>query len=401
MNSNQSAFTNGLPSLTAVELSIYTKAKNRLRGGQKDFVIEDLDQVDGIEVAIESLIKQGLVVINAPGVYSLARRPILKECSTNTVTQKLIKKAQVKPSRIGDIRERLRQQLLAGLAKTLKLAPPKTGFGTGTPKARTCYTNILRTLDTYNATIENFVWYVCQRDWSKIGFPGLGLLGSTSFLDEASWYFVNKDKLQDMNSVIDTYNNTFGARSSRGLRELQLALSIYSTCQELGTTVSSFFTYARSKMRNRPPSLTIFSSQTFLEEYRFSQKTSFTGLASNTYLGKILERLSQIPNKLSSKDLEDHNWQLAEAIFEPLQKLVSTNGNYKQLQSLVRLATHNKQRPTFGKYVIDWEGKFTPLAVCWIAHASKYLDSFAPLELDWKTIVKEKASRHVNLGVLQ
>lgn len=398
-----------LSSLTTAELEVYTRAKAVLKSGKRTFIVSDLAQVDDVELvkaAIESLVSQGLVVEKSSDVYSLARRSVQKEYSTSAVAQKLVERAaQVKaqPKSLGGSYEEMRTQLLEGLSKTLKLESPKKGFGTGTAKARGCYSRMMQLLSTYNATISDFVWYVCQQDWSKVGFPSLGLLGSNAFLDTASWYFTNKDKLQDMQRVLNLYDNTFGVKSSRGLRELQMALSIYTLCQDVGASVTLFFVYVKNKTRRKVPSLSLLASHSFLEEFRFDQSKSFVGAVSNSYLGKILDKLRRLPCMLSLKDLEDCNWQLAEAIFEPLQRILSNNnGSCAQLAELVQRAVYEKHRDSFGKYVIDWEGKFTPLAVYWIGYASQYLDSFSSAEFgDWKEVVKECTSKDVNLQVLR
>ena len=257
----------------------------------------------------------------------------------------------------------------------------------------------------YSATPEDFVWFVCEQDWSKIQ-PNIYLLGSNAFLSQAEWYFSNKDSLNSMKGFLDTYKGILGVTIPKGLKELQAALNISNFCTECGITLPTFLNYVKGiKWRGSGiPYISFLSSPSFLEQSRttFKRSASTNFQPTDYYLGFILSRLRTLPKRMSDVELEEYNWLIAETIFEPLQKALN-NGANVQLRTLVEKALYQKHLPKFGSYVITAQGKFTPLAVYWICYAyTTNMERFTPSEFgDWKDIIKEYSDGSVKLTLLE
>ncbi len=122
---------------------------------------------------------------------------------------------------------------------------------------------------------------------------------------------------------------------------------------------------------------------------------------SDTYLGRILSRLLQVPTSRSSEALEDYNWSVAEAVFEPLVPI--SHNSTARLRFLVRRVVNEKDAPSLGFYLVTSDGKLTPLAVYWIVFASCHLKGpFCSDELgDWKELVRNSAAEAVKLDILE
>jgi hypothetical protein len=112
--------------------------------------------------------------------------------------------------------------------------------------------------------------------------------------------------------------------------------------------------------------------------------------------------VGKIPQEVTLEELEEYNWQVAEAIFEPLYGFVMKNGAPQQLIDLVTKATNEKHLTSFGNYVITKGGKLTPLAVYWITYAASHLNgSYLSKSGDWKDIVRNFSAKEVDLRILE
>jgi len=312
------------------------------------------------------------------------------------MVKKLIASSKKQRASVGDPYEELKNALLEGLSKTLGLKPPRNiGFGINTHKGRASYAKIYKFLESYGVSVSDFVWFVCQEDWTKVGCPSIYLLGCDAFLDRAAWYFTNKEKLRDMEFVLAAYDRVFGKGTGRRAQDLQLARGIHALCEELGYTVDSFFAYARSRFR-KTPSFSFLASAAYLEEFKLKQKISTPSL----YLDKVLEGMSRIPSILKPEELEEYNWQVAESVLEPLFYILSENGTCRSLKELAYRAVKEKGRPIFGAYFIDWQGKLTPLAVSCILYASQHLPRFGSSE-SWQYDIVPYISEFVDKGVFR
>lgn len=410
------------PDLTSLELGVYVRSRALLRTGRKAFNATDFKQLDGEELvrsALERLIELGYVIHKGGGWYADAKHPVKPVHITDGFVKKITHQAaqSKKHNTKKDGRyEHLCVGLFTGAEKHLGYTPTKLTYTTGDKINKACYRNILKVVDSFGSTTDEFIWFVFQQDWHAIAeaVPSLRLLGSNSFLNSFEGYLQNKDKLDESEDVLDAYNTAFGIKTSRGLQEKHAALKLKTSLTELNVLPRQFFSYAASiswRTFGGAPPFTFLASDKFLKQFQGQlpgggtdggKMSSIVVSMCDCYLGRILDRLRKIPMKMSREDFENQNWMIAEAIFEPLTGLTN-NGTGQQLVDLVSRAVESKHLPTFGSYVITERGKFTPLAVYWIAYAAHYLDtSFYPTDFgNWKDAVKDFAAEQVDLQVLE
>lgn len=411
------------PDLTSLELGVYVRSRALLRTGRKAFNVADFKQLDGEELvrsALEHLIELGYVVHQGGGWYAAAKHPVKPTNVPDGFIKKITHQAEQsknnKTKKDGRY-EHLCDSLVAGAETHLGYKPAKSIYTASNKVNRACYRNIFRVIDKFESTADIFVWFVFQQDWHSIAeaVPSLRLLGSNSFLGSFEGYLQNKEKLDSSGNVLDAYDTTFGFKTARGLQEKHAALKLKTSLAELGVSPRQFFGYAAGiswRSFGGTPPFTFLASVRFLKQFR-GQLPGSNGDGGNEtrtiavnvydcYLGRILDRLRKVPLGMSREDFENQNWMIAEAIFEPLASLVD-NGAGQQLISLVARTIEEKHLPIFGSYVITESGKFTPLAVYWIAYAACYLDTpFYPPDFgSWKDAVKDFAAEQVDLQVLE
>lgn len=409
------------PDLTSLELGVYVRSRALLRTGRKAFNVADFKQLDGEELvrsALEHLLELGYVVHKGGGWYSAAKHPVKPVNIADGFIKKIAYQAEQskkhetkKYGRYG----RLCTGLVVGAEKHLGYEPAKSTYTTDNKINRACYRNILKVISKFKSTVDEFVWFVFQQDWQSIAeaVPSLRLLGSNNFLSSFEGYLQNKDKLDKSDDIFDIYDTAFGARTARGLPEMRAALKLKTALVGLGTSPRQFFDYASSipwRAFDGAPPLTFLTSGRFLSQFRSrtsggsgGNSRSITAGMYECYLGRVLDRLRKVPQKMTHEDFENHNWVVAEAIFEPLSALVSKNGSDVQLVALVARTIGEKHLPVFGSYVITERGRFTPLAVYWIAYAAYYLDTpFYPSNFgNWRDVIKDFAAEQVDLKVLE
>lgn len=406
------------PDLTPLELGVYVRSRALLRTGRKAFAVADFKQLDGEELvrsALEHLLELGYVVHRGGGWYTAAKHPIKSTSVGGSFVTKIVRSSeQSKKTRTkkGGRYEQLGNVLLAEAERILGYTPAKTAYSSADVVNRASYRRILAVVDKFESSVKEFVWFVFQQDWSSLAqvVPYPRLLGSNSFLSSFEGYLQNKEKLTKSDDIFDVYDAAFGLRTARGLPEMRSALRLRVLLTELRATPSQFFSYAAGiqwRTFDGAPPLAFLASDRFFSQFRGhmprSKRIESSAVSMyNCYLGRILSRLQEVPRGLSDKEFENCNWEVAEAIFEPLLTLVSSNGSDPQLCSLVARAVDEKHLPTFGFYVITKGGKFTPLAAYWITHAAHRLGtSFYPPEFgDWKDAVRDFSADQVDLDVL-
>jgi len=404
--------------LTPMELGVYARCKAFLfQTGRKAFNVADFEKLGGEELvksALEHLLELGYVVRNR-GWFSLAKRPVASHKETSTFVAKLATSAErSKGATRRDGRyEQLREALLIAAKDTLGYKPSRMTYSTNGTVNKGSYRRILAVVDRFGATMDEFVWFVFQHDWSSIAqdAPNLRLLGSNSFLSSFESYLQNKDSFTGSDDIFDSYDNVFSVITPRGLGEMRAALKLKIALEDLQVSPSQFFRYAASirwRAFDAAPPLTFLTSDRFVNQFRVqsgtqaSRRKTSIGRVRSTYLGRILDRLRSVPKSDSSTEFEDYNWQVAEAIFEPMQAIVSKNGSEPQLVGLVSRTIDEKDVPTFGSYVVTKNGRFTPLAVYWIVYAAKYLETtfYSKGMGDWKDTIRDFSADEVDLRVL-
>jgi len=407
------------PELTASELGVYVRGRALLRKGRKAFSAADFKQIDGeglVRSALERLLELGYVVHRGGGWYAPAKRPMKAPNVRSGFVKKIASTAE--QSKKGRAKkdgryEQLGIVLAEAAEKTLGYKPPKMTYASTDVVNRGCYRRIWAVIDKFSSSVDEFVWFVFEQDWSSLSqvVPSLRLLGSNSFLSSFEGFLQNKGKLNGSDDIFDAYDSAFGSRTARGLAEMRAALRLRTSLEELGATPRQFFGYAaglRWKAFDGVPPLTFLTSSKFFSQFhtharRYAprsggQKAMYTG-----YLDRVLSRLHKVPRGTSGEEFENHNWVVAEAIFEPLSPLLSDNGLDQQLARLVTRAADEKSLPTFGGYVITQQGQFTPLAVYWITYAARHLELpfYSPGSGSWKEAVKASSAEQVDLQVLE
>jgi len=404
--------------LTSVELGVYVRCKALIRReGRKAFSIADIGKFDGEELArsaIDRLLELSYVVHKGGGWYSLARRPVTdKDVANTSFMKKLISGAerakQTKSKKDGKYEE-LADALLVGIEKAFNYKPSKMMYTTSDPANRACYRKIIGVVNKFGSSIKEFVWFVLEHDWKWLNQPAPGprILGSNNFLGSFESYLQNRVKLNGSSDVFDAYDRSFGTRTARGLAEMRTALLLKNALSEINTSPAQFFSYASSirwaTFGGTPP-LSFLASDRFVKQFKmhigsYSRQPIIE--KHSYYLSKVLTRLEKVPRDESDGEFENYNWQVAEAIFEPLCNLTAKGETSKQLTDLTVRARDEKHLPTFGSYVVTREGKFTPLAVYWIVYAATHLGTlFCPPAFgNWKTTVESFSDGGVNLEVL-
>lgn len=395
-------------SLDPFELGVYTKGKALLANGRRAFSISDVGgDKDLAREAVRRLLDLKLVTHNGGGWYSLARVPSQLGLLVDLGT-KMASAAVAKTSQSQGAYERLRDCLKSLAKKTYGHSLPASMYAVSNRVNKARYGRITKVVRDVDATVEEFAEFVFGMDWSWMseGYPGVGLLCTDDFLNKFRWFMEHQDEITQADQILTIYDSVFHYEGIHKYEDRLAVLQLRAVLSERGITPESFFGYASSlKWRSFGglPTIKFLTSSRFVGQAQSVLPgrggRSFVRV-SETYLGRIVDRLSRVELPLSAEDFEDRNWEIGEAVFEPLAALVSDFGS--QLGSLVRKVTDEKDSPSLGFYVTTYDGKLTPLAVYWIVYASNRLDSFCSAEVSsWKDLVRELAAEAVNLSVLE
>ena len=389
--------------LSPMELYVYARGKALFYSGKDSFTIRDLGG-EGLEQALISTSISKLLELKLFSKKDL--KYTVSEAVEKSLKSQLARTAQkAEELKSTDSIDRLARALNQQVTGKLKL--PGKVYTFSSSKNRHLFKRIVTSIDTQQSAIEEFAQFVFQKDWSwtREPFPPLTLISSDRTLSEFQWYLQNKVSLLAASDVLDAYDSTFTVKCSREIADLQQAFQIKSSVEEIGETVSKFFSYVSSvswrKFKEGPP-LSLLASDKFLNQFRQILGKGVIVKISTTdyYLVRIFKRLKDMPKDI---DFEDSNWQIAEAIFEPLHGLASKNGSLIQLRKLTYTAVSEKHLSRFGSYVVTRGKELTPLAVFWIAFAARKLSStFYPPSLgDWREALKEWSSPDVDFSFIR
>jgi len=400
-------------SLNPVELGVYVKGKALLASGRRAFSLTDLEgDIDQSRDALSALLDLKLVVHRGGGWYALARLPTRATQLGSTLASKMsaVTSKRAIRSKKSTIYEQLRDMLRSEVKKVLGLDSPVSVYAASNSSNKARYARIAKVIREVDVTAREFVDFVFHHDWSwtRDGYPGLGLICTNDFLGKFMWYVEHLDEMAAARDILSVYDKTFRFNSAHKYEDHLAALRLRTMLFEKGVTIGQFFDYAISRnwrvFDGFPPVRFLASSDFVNQCCNVLQKRGVVKAApgvSDTYLGRILSRLLQVPTSRSSEALEDYNWSVGEAVFEPLVSV--SHNSTPRLRSLVEKIVNEKDTPSLGFYLVTGDGKLTPLAVYWIVFAFHHLkDPFCSDELgDWKELVKNSAAEAVKLSILE
>jgi len=400
-------------SLAPFELGVYVKGKALLAGGRRAFSLADLEgDTDYLRVALGNLLDLKLVVHRGGGWYALARLPTRSTQFGSTLAGKMSAAASKRTVRgkKSTIYEQLRNMLRSGVKKTLGLDSPVSVYAASNHSNKARYARVAKAIRETGTGAREFVDFVFHQDWSwtRDGYPGLGLICTDEFLGKFKWYVEHLDEMTVARDILEAYDSAFKFNSSHKYEEYMVALRLRTALFEKGITIKQFFDYAISQnwgIFDGFPPVRFLASNDFVNRcYSVLQKRGIVKVTlqvSDTYLGRILSRLLQVPTSRSREAFEDYNWSVGEAVFEPLASV--SHNSTPRLKSLVRRVANEKDASSLGFYLVTSDGKLTPLAVYWIVFAFHHLkDSFCSDELgDWKELTRNSAAEAVRLDILE
>lgn len=397
--------------LEPFQLGIYVKGKALLAVGRRAFGISDIGgDKDLAREAIGKLMSLGLVEHRGGGWYALAKVParMIPDQSSANLGSKMSSAA--KPSRRSSqsVWEQLRNALKIGSSTLCGRNVPAAVYTITSPANKAKYRRIMNAVREAGSSVEEFIEFVFMQDWSWTheGYPALGVVSTAELLSKFQWFLVNKDKIEAADGILDLYDKTFGYIGEHTYAERVTVLRLKGALDERGITVEMFFDYVVSlqwKGFGGFPPITFLVSSGFVNQAHSALhgRGQISRQSSETYLGRIVNRLERVSFPLSTEGFENCNWDIGEAIFEPLVSFA--NNSALQLKTFVTRVVDAKDEPSLGFYLVTYDGKLTPLAVYWIVYASRHIESsFCPLDLEpWKDLVSRLAAEAVNLNILE
>jgi len=399
--------------LDPVELGVYVKGKALLTSGRRAFSLTDLEgNIEQLRDALSVLLDLKLVVHRGGGWYALARLPTRPDQLGSTLARKMsavTSKRDVR-SKKSTVYEQLRDMLRSEVKKVLGLDSPASVYAASNSSNKARYARIAKAIREADATAREFVDFVFHHDWSWVrdGYPSLGLICTDDFLGKFGWYVEHLDEMEAARDILSVYDKVFRFNGVHKYEDHLAALRLRTILFEKEVTIEQFFDYAISRnwrvFDGFPPARFLASNDFVNQCCSALQKRGIVkavSRVSDTYLGRILSRLLQVPASRSSEALEDYNWSVGEAVFEPLVSI--SHNSIPRLQSLVQRVVNEKDEPSLGFYLVTGDGKLTPLAVYWIVFASHHLKGpFCSDELgDWKELVRNSAAEAVKLDILE
>ena len=328
-------------------------------------------------------------------------RMIKSTAKKSKAADNLIERAKAKTVRVEGSCEKLSKLLTEEAARFLSYRSPVSYFTS--PENIKMFGKIIKKISDIDATIEEFVWFVFQRDWKWLddGVPYVRIISGDAFLESFHWYIDNKELLKETATILDLYEKTSGVSIERNLANQKYALRLQSILTQQDISPITFFNYTTTiNWKFSYPSLSFLISDRFFiqfEQYMRINKPVQKVVKKTPYLINILNQLEQKP--LTSSQYEDYNWDVAESIFTPLQSFIGKESDYLDL--LIDTAINKKHLPAFGWYTVTELGELTPLSVYWIVFASKNIRNFFNIKQgNWYDIIREKSHSYVNLTVL-
>jgi len=401
------ALSLGLPAL-----GVYVKGKALLARGRKAFCLADIGDDKGLaRDALGQLLSEGLVVHRGGGWYALARVPTKsKEASSHLdLGKKMSRAAKRMGLNTQGAYEQLRDALKICAKQVYGHDLPASLYSASNRSNKIRYGRIARAVREADAAAEQFARFVFGLDWSwtREGYPGLGLLCTDDFLNKFKWFAKHGAEVDEAGEILVIYDRAFGFTGSHKYEDHIAILQLQSVLTERKVAFDQFFSYAASrqwKSFDGLPPIKFLTSDDFVNQACAAlqapgQRKRAYGAV--TYLERIEDRLKRISLPISDNEFEDRNWDIGEAVFEPLT--IFANNSVPQLDALVRRVIDEKDSPKLGFYLITYDGKLTPLAVYWMTFAASRLgDSFcSPGSGPWKDRVRRLASEAVVLDILE
>jgi len=392
--------------LTSVELGTYIRCKALHQLGTSKFSTKDLATWDSESVvasALEGLVELNLVVHQGGGWYALKRIPVLEQLhlvrkpSIGSRMLTIAKQKRTSPGR----REELKDKLENFVTNQLGLVCLKTSF-TINQKTTGNYRRIFELIDLYNSSTDEYLQWIGSLDWSWVSekMPNIYVLGSERFIELFEQYLKERTELSSTDDILDLFEKIFGIKCSCELANRKIALGLKRMILSLNSSPEQFFMFATT-LKLTDSNKTLSNLASIWAQERFREYLSKLGIKSTnptgSYLERILERLQRTYNMVTIEHFENLNWDVAEAILEPLE-LVCRD---PFLKKLIDRSRKEKNLSKFGYYFITRDKKFTPLAVYWIIFASTTMVPFyiGNGSKKWRETLLECTSDAVNLSL--
>lgn len=400
-------------SLDLAEVGVYVKGKALLASGRRAFSLADLEgDTDQLRAALGSLLNLGLVVHRGGGWYALAKLPTRSTRPGSSLADRMSVAAskRVVHGKKSTIYEQLRDMLRNGVKQTLGIDSSPSVYTASNSSNKARYARVVKVIREVDVTAKEFTDFVFHHDWTWVrdGYPSLGLICTDEFLGKFRWYVEHLDEIAAARDILAVYDTTFKFNGVHKYEDYLAALRLRTMLFEKEVTVEQFFGYAVSRnwrVFDGFPPIRFLASSDFVNQccsvLRKRGIVKAVPRVSDTYLGRILSRLLQVPSPHSHEAFEDYNWNVGEAVFEPLISI--SHNSVPRLRSLVQRVVNEKDAPLLGFYLVTSDGKLTPLAVYWIVFAFHHLkDPFCSDELgDWKDLVRNSAAEAVRLDILE
>jgi len=391
--------------LEPFQLGVYVKGKALLASGRRAFSISDIGgSKDLAREAIGCLMALGLVDHRGGGWYALAKVPARMITVASDMGRRMANVAGTQRASFNSTPSQVRNALKEYSQTLCGHSLPTSTYAIGTQANRARYNRVVRVINGTSSTVVEFIWFVSQQDWSwtREGYPSIPVLCTDGFLDKFRWYIANKDEVAQAAGALAIYDRAFNIVGEHPYDEHLLVLKLRAMLSEWNITFEAFFVYAASlpwRSFGGFPPIKFLSSIGFVNQARNAlQGGARVAQRTEVYLERIISRLGRVSFPLSAKAFEDYNWAIGEVIFEPLTSF--TDGS-EQLKTFVTRVIEDKEEPALGFYVVTYDGKLTPLAVYWIAYASRRMGNFFYSgRRSWQDVVREVAAGTVNLSVL-